>query len=211
MSDRCRDLHRSDGTFGMSVIIIATQVGGGMHLHRVTKSGHYRSARYDIGEATDPASSPTNDTSSSHVKSALRMVCSSSVSIRMANSAVSSRGRRALVVEDNAIMRLVVRKLMKEQGIVLEEAENGKVAVESVKEGKSYDLILMDREMSVMDGHEATKQLRLLGVKTPIVALSSDSQQCDRDLFLRAGADEFVEKPLTKDKLAGILSKYGLQ
>lgn len=51
---------------------------------------------------------------------------------------------------------MVVSKLMKEEGIALEEAENGKVAVESVKKGKSYDLILMDREMSVMYGHEVS-------------------------------------------------------
>ncbi|KAG6468799.1 two-component response regulator ORR41-like isoform X2 [Zingiber officinale] len=124
----------------------------------------------------------------------------------MANSMLS-----ALLVEDNAIARVVVSKLMVEQGMALEEAENGKAAVESVKGGKSYDLILMDREMPVMDGHEATKQLRLLGVKAPIVALSADTQQCHKDLFLQAGADEFIEKPLTKDKLAQILTKYGLR
>ncbi|KAG6493762.1 two-component response regulator ORR41-like [Zingiber officinale] len=129
----------------------------------------------------------------------------------MAALAISSCGRRALLVDDNVINRMVVRKLMEEQGIALEEAENGKKAVELVKEGRVFDLILMDREMLVMDGPQATKQLRSLGVTTPIVALSADAMQSDKDSFLQAGADDFVEKPLSIDKFALVLTKYGLQ
>jgi len=64
-----------------------------------------------------------------------------------------------------------------------EEAENGKVAVDYFKQGRIYDLVFMDKEMPVMDGHEATRQLRSMGVKTLIVALTGNTLQSDKDLF----------------------------
>ncbi|RWV83926.1 hypothetical protein BHE74_00052562 [Ensete ventricosum] len=90
--------------------------------------------------------------------------------------------------------QVVVRRLTREMGMGLEEAENGNVAVELIRRGRAYDLILMDKEMPVMDGHEATRQLRSLGVTTPIVALSGNTLQSDRDSFLEAGADHFEAK-----------------
>ncbi|WOL12768.1 two-component response regulator ORR41-like [Canna indica] len=128
-------------------------------------------------------------------------------------SASGDRQKKVLLVEDTEINRVVVRRLITKMGelnVELEEAENGKVAVDFIREGKSYDLILMDKEMPVMNGHEATRQLRSLGVRTPIVALSGNNMQSDMDLFLAAGADHFEDKPLTQDKLLRILTKFDL-
>lgn len=77
-----------------------------------------------------------------------------------------------------------------------DEAENGQIAVDLYKEGRTYDLVLMDKEMPVMDGHEATRQLRTMGVKTPIVALTGNALATDRELFFEAGVDDFQTKVL---------------
>nr|CAD1836990.1 unnamed protein product [Ananas comosus var. bracteatus] len=121
--------------------------------------------------------------------------------------AMGEGAKRILLVEDTEV---VVRRLVRDLNVSLEEAENGQAAVDLIRGGRTYDLILMDKEMPVVDGHEATRQIRSLGVTTPIVALSGDSLESDRDLFLRAGADEFQPKPLTRDKLINIFSRYGL-
>lgn len=77
-----------------------------------------------------------------------------------------------------------------------DEAENGQIAVDLHKQGNTYDLVLMDKEMPVMDGHEATRQLRSMGVKTPIVALTGNALTTDRELFFEAGVDDFQTKVL---------------
>ncbi|KAM0940660.1 putative histidine kinase response regulator and transcription factor RR-A-type family [Dioscorea sansibarensis] len=123
---------------------------------------------------------------------------------------ISSSRPRILLVEDAEINRVVVRRMAMELKVGLEEAENGKVAVDLLRSGQCYDLILMDKDMPVMDGHEATRQLRSLGVRSPIVALSGNGLPSDRDLFIQAGADEFQVKPLSKAQLVGLLARFGV-
>ncbi|KAJ0973009.1 hypothetical protein J5N97_020968 [Dioscorea zingiberensis] len=110
------------------------------------------------------------------------------------SSNMSSPRPRILLVEDAEINRVVVRRMARELNVGLEEAENGEVAVELLRRGECFDLILMDKDMPVMDGHEAARQMRSLGVRTPIVALSGNGLPSDRDLFFQAGADEFQVK-----------------
>ncbi|CAN6297833.1 unnamed protein product [Urochloa humidicola] len=121
---------------------------------------------------------------------------------------------RVLLVEDEEIHRVLARALLKAAvgGVVLDEAGNGAEAVQRVREGGAggYDLILTDRQMPVMDGHEATRQIRALGVTTPVIGLSSDSVDADVDAFIKAGADDFTPKPLSKEKLNQILAKFNL-
>eukprot|EP00850_Spirogloea_muscicola_P008753 SM000047S16892 [mRNA] locus=s47:503770:507145:- [translate_table: standard] len=123
----------------------------------------------------------------------------------------SGSKRRVLLVEDTEINRIILRKVLQKLNLHCDEAENGAVAVELFRSGAVYDLVLMDKEMPVMDGHEATRQIRLLGVKTPIIALTGNSLQSDRDLFFEAGADEFQTKPLSRDKLVQLLARYGVE
>uniref|UniRef100_A0ACD6A7K7 Uncharacterized protein n=1 Tax=Avena sativa TaxID=4498 RepID=A0ACD6A7K7_AVESA len=130
---------------------------------------------------------------------------------------------RVLLVEDEEIHRVVARAVLRAAGVEVDEAENGAEAVRRVRErvtGGAYDLILTDKQMPVMDGHEATRQIRAMGVATPIVAVSSDALPSDVQAFIAAGADDFTPKlrpfpdpdvqPLTKEKLGHILSKFGL-
>ncbi|KAG8098104.1 hypothetical protein GUJ93_ZPchr0013g37125 [Zizania palustris] len=122
---------------------------------------------------------------------------------------------RVLLVEDEEIHRVMARAAVKaaagaEDDDVLDVAENGAAAVRRVREVAPYDLILMDRQMPVMDGHEATRRIRAMGVTTPIVAVSSDGLPADVEAFIGAGADHFTPKPLSKEKLENILAKFGL-
>lgn len=128
------------------------------------------------------------------------------------SSSPADKGRRrVLLVEDTEINRIILRKVLQNLNLSCEEAENGQVAVDLLKQGQTFDLILMDKEMPVMDGHEATRQLRLMGVKTPIVALTGNALQSDRELFLEAGVDDFQTKPLSRDKLVQVLSRFGVK
>lgn len=94
-------------------------------------------------------------------------------------------------------VQIILRKVLQNLNIQCDEAENGQVAVDFYKEGRTYDLVLMDKEMPVMDGHEATRQLRSMGVKTPIVALTGNALTTDRELFFEAGVDDFQTKVQT--------------
>ncbi|KAL5217428.1 hypothetical protein ABZP36_018112 [Zizania latifolia] len=112
-------------------------------------------------------------------------------------------------------MQVVARAAAKAAGAnddyVLDEAENGAAAVQRVREAAApYDLILMDKQMPVLDGHEATRRIRAMGVTTPVVAVSSDVLPADVEAFISAGADDFTPKPLSKEKLGNILAKFGL-
>ena len=92
-------------------------------------------------------------------------------------------------------------------GAEVEWAKNGQVAVEMGASGE-YDLILMDSMMPVMDGFEATKQLKKLGVKTPIVALSARTLKSEIDEGIAAGCEEYLTKPVEMNKLISTVRKY---
>lgn len=91
-------------------------------------------------------------------------------------------------------LQIILRKVLLNLNLQCDEAENGQIAVDLHKQGRTYDLVLMDKEMPVMDGHEATRQLRNMGVKTPIVALTGNALTSDRELFFEAGVDDFQTK-----------------
>lgn len=122
----------------------------------------------------------------------------------------SGHNPRVLIVEDNFLNRKVLRKLLDSLNVESDDAENGKQAVELVRKGVPYDMILMDKEMPIMDGHEATRELRSMGVKCPIVGLTGNALDSDRNQFLAAGVDNFFTKPISRHQLVRLLELYGL-
>eukprot|EP00250_Pteridium_aquilinum_P010515 c19442_g1_i1 orf=356-3073(+) len=116
---------------------------------------------------------------------------------------------RVLIVEDNVLNRKIIRKLLESFHMDSDDAENGKEAVE-LCESRSYDMILIDKEMPVMDGHEATRQLRAMGVKSPIIGLTGNALNSDRNEFIAAGVDDFFTKPISRHQLVKLLEAYGL-
>ncbi|KAE9590983.1 hypothetical protein Lal_00023071 [Lupinus albus] len=113
----------------------------------------------------------------------------------------------ALVVDDNRISRKIHQKLLNNVGMKNEGVGNGKEAVDIHCYGQSFDLILMDMDMPIMNGIEATKILRSMGICSMIVGVSSRSMESEIQEFMEAGLDDYQVKPLTNSKLRSILYK----
>ncbi|KAF5458278.1 hypothetical protein F2P56_022315 [Juglans regia] len=114
----------------------------------------------------------------------------------------------ALVVDDDSVNQMIHSKILENLGIQNQVVRNGKEAVDLHSSGNNFDLILMDMDMPVMNGIEATRKLRAMGVRSIIAGVST----CTRDEreqkeFMEAGLDDFQEKPLTTPKVVSILQK----
>ncbi|GFP81209.1 two-component response regulator arr22 [Phtheirospermum japonicum] len=92
-------------------------------------------------------------------------------------------------------------------GLETEIVDNGQKAVDLFVSGKSYDLVLMDLEMPVMNGEKATKKLRAMGVKSMIVGVTSCAVEEERAAFVAAGLDDCVAKPLTGGAVIDLLDE----
>lgn len=112
---------------------------------------------------------------------------------------------RILLVEDNELNRAIGEDLLQDTGFLVDSAENGKIAVEKIQSAPAgyYDLILMDIQMPVMDGHSAAREIRHLNdpVKAalPIVALSANAMEEDRKLSIASGMNAHMAKPIQMD------------
>tara|TARA_R110002111_G_C6006299_1_gene373982 strand:+ start:2171 stop:6670 length:4500 start_codon:yes stop_codon:yes gene_type:complete len=126
------------------------------------------------------------------------------------NAPVSFEQRHILVVEDNRANQLVAKAMLERLKCTVSIANNGKEAVEQASQ-HTFDLIFMDCQMPEMDGYEATYQLRQLetqGLRTPIVAMTANKQNGDREKCLAVGMDDFMSKPLKLDLLGDLLSRW---
>ena len=116
-------------------------------------------------------------------------------------------GLTVLLVEDTRATQRLMSHILKRLGCETILADHGRAAVERyTRESGSVDLILMDMNMPVMNGYEATRRLRELGVVRPIVALTAMDDEM-RDRCLDAGCDECLAKPIDRDKLYDLLVK----
>ncbi|MBF0455426.1 MAG: response regulator [Magnetococcales bacterium] len=118
-------------------------------------------------------------------------------------------GCRLLLAEDNRINQQVAQEILSHVGLIVEMADDGQQAVESV-ETSSYDLILMDVQMPVMDGYEATRRIRGLaqGKNLPIIAVTAHVAEADQQLCLESGMDDHIAKPIDKRQLFDVLLKW---
>ena len=109
-------------------------------------------------------------------------------------------GIRALLVEDNAINEMVGRQILEKEGVIVDSAVNGQVALDMAK-ANTYDIILMDIQMPVMDGYEASRQIRKFDKEIPILALSASVFMEVKDKIYSAGMNGFVFKPFDPNNL----------
>jgi PAS domain S-box-containing protein len=114
-------------------------------------------------------------------------------------------GQSVLVVDDGAENRELVRLVLEEVGLVVTEAENGQVAVDKVKLN-DFALVLMDMQMPVLDGYEATKALRKYGYQKPIVALTAHAMAGFEAKILAVGCTAYLTKPIDIDNLLQYLA-----
>lgn len=128
------------------------------------------------------------------------------------NEPFSVRGRRIQLVEDNELNREIAEEMLTEEGRMTDSAENGAVAVSLLKEKgpEYYDCILMDIQMPVMNGYEATKAIREMypQVHIPIIAVSANAFDEDKAASRKAGMDAHVAKPLNVSELLGTLARF---
>jgi signal transduction histidine kinase/CheY-like chemotaxis protein/ligand-binding sensor domain-containing protein len=131
---------------------------------------------------------------------------------RIEDSTVSVSHLRVLVVEDNRVNQLVARRLLETEGIQVSLASNGMEAVEAWEQSE-VDLVLMDVQMPVMDGFEATIRIRelepgLRRARTPIIALTAHAAPEDRQKCLQAGMDGYVTKPIEAESLMATIREF---
>ena len=117
---------------------------------------------------------------------------------------------QVLLVEDTFVNQKVTKMMLQKLGIVVTVADNGQIAVDLCKE-QTFNLILMDCQMPVLDGFEATKQIRENEhgeQHTPIIALTANVLQTEKDKCFIAGMDDFMAKPVSKQVLTLMLQKH---
>ena len=130
---------------------------------------------------------------------------------------------RLLVVEDNEVNRKVAVKMLSKLGYLVDVVSNGKAAVDAMQAGE-YDMVFMDCLMPELDGFEATRRIRSMeqcrssgevtqesdhpGLHTPIVAMTANVREEDKDKCFAAGMDDFIRKPVTLDALSAATEKW---
>ena len=114
---------------------------------------------------------------------------------------------KVLIVDDVETNIYVARGLLVPYELSIDSAESGFTAIDKIKDGKEYDIVFMDHMMPKMDGVEATKIIRDLGYKRPIVALTANAVAGQADIFLSNGFDDYISKPIDIRQLNTILNK----
>jgi PAS domain S-box-containing protein len=131
-----------------------------------------------------------------------------SAPVRGAADATPLEGIRILLAEDSEHVQEVVSYFLRERGGKVDTCQNGRDAVERLTAGSAeYDIVLMDMQMPVLDGYNATRELRAAGITIPIVALTAHGMQHERDQCLAAGCDDYISKPVEPDDLAAVCSR----
>lgn len=119
------------------------------------------------------------------------------------------RGARILLVEDNEVNRIVAIELLTQAHLQVDTAENGEIALLKLKQTQ-YDCVLMDVQMPVMDGYETTRNLRKQPdcANLPVIAMTANVMNVDREKCLEAGMDDFIGKPILPGTLYAVLTKW---
>ncbi|MGS0541723.1 response regulator [Pseudomonas sp. Y5-11] len=128
---------------------------------------------------------------------------------RAANGNGHGEGRHVLLVEDNPVNQTVIEAMLRSLGFTVSVATDGAQAVRSA-EGNEFEVILMDCRLPIIDGYEATRQIRQLPGRgeVPIIALTANALQGDRETCLSAGMNDYLAKPFKRNDLQQILQRW---
>ncbi|XP_042516160.1 two-component response regulator 24-like [Macadamia integrifolia] len=148
---------------------------------------------------TSRNSKPANDAST------LRASTSRTLTIAEVQNFVLKNRVTALVVDDAFIGRDYHKRLLTNLGVETREVSNGQDAVALCREGDFFHLILMDMEMPIMNGTQATRLLREMGCESMIVGVTAHSKEWEVRQFMDAGLDDYLEKPLTFENIFSVI------
>jgi two-component system, cell cycle response regulator DivK len=115
--------------------------------------------------------------------------------------------KTVLLVEDQKYNLLVLKKMLERMGITVISAENGQEALDICNANTSFDLVLMDLKMPVMDGYHAMKEIKKMRPEIRIIAETAYALAGDEKKILAAGFDDYLPKPITKESLDIIISR----
>ena len=141
-------------------------------------------------------------------------ICDSKIEAKeLSDKVIDFTGKKILLVEDNELNREIAVELLQEAGFIVDTAEDGTIAVEKVLHAVpgQYDLILMDIQMPLMDGYEATKRIKKFAspeiAKIPIIAMTANAFAEDRQKAFRAGMNGYIPKPIDIEKMLETLKQ----
>ncbi len=204
---------RKFGGSGLGLAICSKLVelmGGRIWVHSIEGQGSefIFTAGFDVGDPAQASDAPTPMQFDGFMTAGLDEIVTSERPIAEKGGHVG----RILLAEDNRANRNLVRLYLEDLPLRIEEAENGVKALELFKQNR-FDLILMDMEMPLMDGVEATRAIRDFErdkgrERTPVAALTAHVFSEQRQRFEEAGCDDFISKPMSKGRLLEAIRKY---
>lgn len=191
---------RNFGGTGLGLVIskrLAEMLGGQIIVASEKGKGSQFTLTLDVGVVKDLVT----DRSDAPVVNEQAVICNSSLN-----------GRHILLAEDGLDNQRLISFYLTRAGATVELAENGRAAIECVREcritGRPIDLILMDMQMPVMDGYSAAAELRRHGENLPIIALTAHAMEGDREKCLSAGCNDYLTKPVDRNQLISMILQY---
>ena len=115
---------------------------------------------------------------------------------------------KILLVEDNIVNQKVAQRMLENKGHDVEIANNGVEALAYFKQNQVFDLVLMDCQMPVMDGLTASRRIRAMNQDVPIIALTANTQDSDKEACHQAGMNDFVSKPFKPQRLYDVIAQH---
>ncbi|MCU0456800.1 MAG: ATP-binding protein, partial [Bacteroidales bacterium] len=121
---------------------------------------------------------------------------------------IQKYGKRVLIADDEGNNGLLIRLYLEGLGLDYKEARNGRQAVDICRNDDTIDLVLMDIKMPVMDGFEATRQIKKIRPGLPVIGITAYAFESDRENVLACGCNDYLSKPFNKHDLTGSVKKY---
>lgn len=185
----------------------AMLLGGGIHVESKLGKGSTFTATISTGNLTE-----TRLLNSSEITRCLEHQAFEKGRSITALEKTSLKGTRLLLAEDCLDNQRLINFILNKAGAEVELADNGQIAfdlaIAAMKNDNPFDVILMDMQMPVLDGYDATQNLRDQGYHAPVIALTAHSMVSDRQKCLDAGCDDYLTKPIDKSKLIEMIASY---